>query len=298
MAAQILVKTSDRHQGRRLDVARARNIKPGFYQNDLLAECSVWARLMFPGLWMLADRDGRLEDRPVKIKAQVFPFDNQNVDKLLSELHNKGFIIRYESTEGKCIQIINFRKHQNPHCKEPASTIPAPKTTTCNTGLAPDQSGARTGSEPDAHSSGPADSGSLIPSLLIPDSLDSLEPSSTVTKPTSDPTVMEFPTNGVGSKAWCLLTSKLAEYRESFPGIDVESESRKARQWCIDNPSKRKTPSGMTAFLSRWLGKAQNESRDQNARPVLSNGDAERAEMIRASGEKVRRAQEAFRGNS
>ena len=35
-------------------MARARNIKPGFYKNEDLAECSLTARFIFPGLWMLA----------------------------------------------------------------------------------------------------------------------------------------------------------------------------------------------------------------------------------------------------
>lgn len=57
-------------------MARIRQIKPEFYLDDELALCSRDARLLFPGLWMLADRAGRLENRPAKIKAQVFPYDN------------------------------------------------------------------------------------------------------------------------------------------------------------------------------------------------------------------------------
>lgn len=56
------------------------------------------------------------------------------------------------------------------------------------------------------------------------------------------------------------MASKLSEYRESFPGVDVIAEARKARQWCIDNPAKRKTARGMAAFLSRWFSKEQNRS--------------------------------------
>jgi len=49
---------------------RIRQIKPEFYLDDELAQCSRDARLLFPGLWILADRAGRLECRPAKIKAQ------------------------------------------------------------------------------------------------------------------------------------------------------------------------------------------------------------------------------------
>jgi hypothetical protein len=76
--------------------------------------------------------------------------------------------------------------------------------------------------------------------------------------PASDSPVMEFPTVGKGPKAWGLTSTKLAEYRISFPGVDIESECRKARQWCIDNAARRKTAKGMPAFLGRWLAKVQD----------------------------------------
>ena len=107
-------------------MARARNIKPGFFQNDLLAEITPLGRLLFAGLWTIADRAGRLEDRPKRIKAAVLPYDECDVDELLSELEQKAFVVRYCVESERFIQVQNFVKHQNPHCKEPESTIPAP----------------------------------------------------------------------------------------------------------------------------------------------------------------------------
>jgi len=105
-------------------MARARNIKPGFYKNEDLAECSVWARLLFPGLWMLADREGRIEDRPKRIKGEIFPFDAVEVDPLLEELSKWGFIRRYVADGKRCIQINNFSAHQSPHATEKDSDLP------------------------------------------------------------------------------------------------------------------------------------------------------------------------------
>lgn len=84
--------------------------------------------------------------------------------------------------------------------------------------------------------------------------------------------VMVFPCVGKGPNSWGLSESKLAEYREAFPGVDVLSECRKALQWCVDNPSRRKTARGMPAFLNRWLERAQNSgavgtSRNNHAQP-------------------------------
>lgn len=116
-------------------MARARNIKPGFFTNDDLAECDPYARILFVGLWTIADREGRLEDRPKKIKVLTLPFDDVNIDSLLATLSQKGFINRYQVEGQEYIQIVNWAKHQNPHHKEIASVIPAPtdhKDTVCD----------------------------------------------------------------------------------------------------------------------------------------------------------------------
>lgn len=68
-----------------------------------------------------------------------------------------------------------------------------------------------------------------------------------------------FPTAGKGSKEWTLTKAKYDEYVQSYPGLDVAAEMRKARQWCRDKPRQRKTPSGMQAFLTIWLNRTQNK---------------------------------------
>lgn len=103
---------------------RARNIKPGFFHNEALAECSVQARLLFPGLWMVADRKGRLEYRPKKIKILVFPADDVDCEKLLNELIEVELIRRYEIGGKGYIWIPTFLTHQNPHRNEKQSLIP------------------------------------------------------------------------------------------------------------------------------------------------------------------------------
>jgi hypothetical protein len=107
-------------------VARSRNLKPGFFTNDVLAEVNPLGRLLFQGLWCHADREGRVLDRPKKLKVEILPYDDCDVDLLLNALAARGFILRYEVSGNRYIQIINFAKHQNPHIKESASTIPAP----------------------------------------------------------------------------------------------------------------------------------------------------------------------------
>ena len=106
-------------------MARARNIKPGFFSNDDLVELPFEARLLFIGLWTVADRAGRLLDRPKKIRMDIFPADSVDVEACLAGLAHLGFLHRYEADGKKIIQITNWEKHQNPHVKEAPSTLPA-----------------------------------------------------------------------------------------------------------------------------------------------------------------------------
>lgn len=107
-------------------MARARNIKPGFFKNEILAEMPPETRLLFMGLWCLADREGRFEDRPKKIKMELFPCDDFSIEDGLALLAEGGFLIRYEVEGRRYAQVVNFTKHQMPHHKEVPSEIPAP----------------------------------------------------------------------------------------------------------------------------------------------------------------------------
>ena len=105
-------------------MARARNIKPGFFKNEILAELPPHIRLLFVGLWTLADREGRIEDRPKKIRLELCPFDPDYVDESLTALAENGFITRYQADGMSIIQIVNFLKHQSPHGTERDSELP------------------------------------------------------------------------------------------------------------------------------------------------------------------------------
>ncbi|MBX9914064.1 MAG: hypothetical protein K2Y25_09205 [Pseudomonadaceae bacterium] len=148
-------------------MARARNIKPALFKNEVLGVADPMLTLLFEGLWLLSDRSGRLEDRPLRIKGELFPYrDGLNMESMLEWLALNGFIVRYQVDGKRYIEIDNFVKHQNPHKNEPESEIPSPSDTCA----ASDKIGTTT----DGVSSAPADS--LIPDslsldFLIPDSL-------------------------------------------------------------------------------------------------------------------------------
>lgn len=105
-------------------MARARNIKPSFFRSEQVVSVSFEWRLLFAGLWTMADREGKLLDRPKTIKMELFPSDSLDVDSGLKALMDVGLIIRYSINGINYIHIPEFLKHQNPHPREIPSTIP------------------------------------------------------------------------------------------------------------------------------------------------------------------------------
>lgn len=160
-------------------MARARNIKPGFFRNADLVELPFEARLLFIGLWTIADRSGRMEDRPKQIKMELFPADSVDVDALLDELAAIGVVARYSHDGKRYLQVVNFSKHQNPHKDEKASTIPDQDGHLATPEQDKKKHGASTVQAP-CNNDGDTVAIGLIPDSLIPDSLK--EPNGSVGK--------------------------------------------------------------------------------------------------------------------
>ncbi|OUR99255.1 hypothetical protein A9Q81_11825 [Gammaproteobacteria bacterium 42_54_T18] len=158
-------------------MARSRNIKHTFFKDDELAELPFENRLYFIGLWTQADCKGRIEYRPKRIKAEIFPYDDGiNIDELTVNLSKYRFIRIYSVQGRRYIEIANFLKHQNPHKNErdKGSAIPPPEEGVAvdltNKGLQKSTESIGTGT--DLIGSAPADSCFLNPEScsLNPDS--------------------------------------------------------------------------------------------------------------------------------
>lgn len=158
-------------------MARARNIKPSFFTNEQLADNDPLGRLLFIGLWTLADYNGNLEWKERTIKIQILPWDDCSVKELAINLDKSGLVQFYSCKDKVYINITNFTKHQNPHINERKNESLLPefsetsrqvidfKTLTIN----PEYSRQ----EQYQHQSDPADSLFLIPDspFPLPDSL-------------------------------------------------------------------------------------------------------------------------------
>ncbi len=121
-------------------MARIRTIKPEFFFHEGVAALNPLTQLFFIGLWTQVSREGRCEDRPLMLRANIFPYKPEiDAEELLRELAAYGHITRYRVKGKAYIEVHNFLKHQRPNHKEQKCDIPPapPSKTTKKPGKAP-----------------------------------------------------------------------------------------------------------------------------------------------------------------
>jgi hypothetical protein len=259
-------------------MARTRLIKPGFFSNDLLAECDPLARLLFAGLWTIVDCDGRTVDRRARIKAQVLPYDDCNIDALMAQLVGRGFVQVYAVDGVSYLQVTGFAKHQRPHKKETSENLPEPPATN-DVVMSRGNSETSTGLSETSR----GDSGSSRPLTLNPSPL-TLNPSqpSVVSKAPRkarrprDPLRWTFEDGFIG-----VTDDDRKRWAKAYPLLDIDGEILRAAEHVRTHVEKQR----MTAwrrFLGDWMARGNG----------WKERDAKRAEAAPAKG-----AAHGFRAN-
>ena len=233
-------------------MARIRTIKPEFFQDEDLAKLEPLDRIAFEGLWCYADKAGRLEDRPHRLKVQILPYDTVDFDVILDRLSKAKFIIRYKIDSQKYIQIRTFLRHQRPHHTEPESIIP--EHNGCET-VTQRLSSRRKGKE----GKGKEGKGK---EEYVGGVLNSVQPAPIPLDPAIEVALTESPH---------FLTLKEEKFRpywrsmqqayRQYTWLDIPGEIRKAESWIEANPERCPTVKGLNRFFRNWIERAVNMGR-------------------------------------
>lgn len=109
---------------------RIRTIKPEFFRHESLFEAEQESgmplRMVFAGLFVCADREGRFRWQPRQLKLDIAPYDNFDFERALCFLAEAGFLIKY-AQGAQCYGCIpSWHKHQRINQREAQSEFPAP----------------------------------------------------------------------------------------------------------------------------------------------------------------------------
>ena len=81
---------------------------------------------------------------------------------------------------------------------------------------------------------------------------------------------IELPLND--GTLWPVTAEEITHWKDLYRAVDVEAEVRKMRGWLDANPKNRKTAAGVLRYVTRWLGKAQDQARAVPASPAPRTG--------------------------
>lgn len=95
-------------------MARIRTIKPEFWTDEKIVLLPYEARLLFIGIWNFADDYGFFWDEPTRIKMQVLPNDDVDVETLLDMLVSADLLNVYvsDNNEKRAYRVKHFEDHQ------------------------------------------------------------------------------------------------------------------------------------------------------------------------------------------
>ena len=225
---------------------------------------SIGAETLYTRLIAASDDAGRYYGDAKWVLARLFTarmvagqVNQKSVEEWLCELEAAGLAKRYVVSEAKYIELVEvfkcLRKDVKPQVIFP---VPLPESVT-------DAGRTRNGH-------GPLEPDPTQPNQE-PDPTHLCSEADEPPRELSDPVVLEIEHAGPkkeGDRVYRLRKSKLDEYAESYPGVDVLAECRKARQWCVDNRQKR--PVNVPRFLTNWLNTAQERSRRGGGSPYTT----------------------------
>lgn len=234
-------------------MGRIRTIKPEFFTSADVCGCSHAARLLFLALFCEADRAGRLAWKPDSIRLRYFPADPKlDVAALAAELETRDMLRLYEAEGRWYAWVVNFSRHQHINGRETESRLPPPPPSPppgppSSTSPGPGRSeGPLSTTQEGKGRERPVPNGSARVDDTSPrvDDIESVE-------------VLRIPLAGKAGEH-VVTDADVLEYRANFPALDVMTELRKCRQWNLDNPTKRKTKTGIRRHIGTWLGRAQD----------------------------------------
>jgi len=109
-------------------MARIRSIKPTFFRSRSVKRLNDKQKLVWVGLWPLADDEGRLLDEPGLMVGDLWALSipEAKLDVILTELHDAGRIIRYTVNGESFIQVTNWLEHQKISKPYPSTIPPVP----------------------------------------------------------------------------------------------------------------------------------------------------------------------------
>lgn len=97
-------------------MARKRMVDPSIWQSEDFSKLSTLAKLVFIGLFSLADDEGRGRANPTYLKSSLFPYNENlrstDIEKTLSEISSNMSVVFYECNGSSYYSLLSWYTFQ------------------------------------------------------------------------------------------------------------------------------------------------------------------------------------------
>ena len=214
-----------------------RILKESIITSRRVSSLSWFERVMFTNLIVTVDDYGVFYADPILLSRMLFPRDPGVTEKMVREglkhLEEQRLILRYTVEGEEYLKLRSWEKHQR--LRNRRRKFPAPEE-------ADPEPPREEQEKPAAPEETPSEEEMSLPTESEPE--------------VRELPVAELPLND--STVYKVTREEAEEYAALYPAVDVQQERRNMRGWCMANPQRRKTRSGIRNFINSWLSRAQN----------------------------------------
>lgn len=212
-----------------------RILREAMLDSDPVAAAGELAEVLFCRLLLVADDLGRFDGRISVIARRCWPLGGPGEDSVadrLGALARNGLVVKYE-VEGKPFIVIPKFKQRT---RTTTSKYPPPPPE-----CMPD----------DCHTSDEYQTNDLHPRTET--ETETYSEAEGVTRPA---TVAAIPL--IDGSEFAVTEADVTKWAPVYPAVDVRQAVLRMREWCLSNPTKRKTRRGVRGFVTTWLGRDQD----------------------------------------
>ena len=246
-----------------------RILKQDICMSEEIEQLSWFEEVLFYRLIVNCDDYGCFDRRAKIIKAALFPLKEvttKQIDSAVDRLSTVGLVRVYEVQGRPYLQLTTWSKHQR--LRNSKHRYPTPEecelrrvAASCgelpqdaeNSGLACASMRIQFESESEYEREFESES----EYYCTEQSGDCTLPQDPLTDPEAEEADVQAVILNDGTD-WRPNVAEVEEWQKLYPGVDVVMEFAKMRQWCKDNPKRRKTRNGVRRFVSGWLDREQN----------------------------------------
>lgn len=234
--------------------------------SEEIEQLNWFEEVLFYRLIVNCDDYGCFDRRAKIIKGSLFPLKEvttKQIDAAVDKLSTVGLVRVYEVQGRPYLQLTTWSKHQR--LRNTKHKYPTPEEADS------EESAASCGNlRQSAASCGLARASLRIQFESESESESESEFESEGTEQSDDYTLQPAPAQSGSEEAdvpavilndgseWRPSIQDVEEWAKLYPGVDIAMEFGRMRQWCKDNPKKRKTRTGVRRFARGWLDREQN----------------------------------------